>query len=143
MIHGIDTSFLVAVELSSHSQHVAARQLLLSLHQIGDRFGLAPQVLAEFVHIVTDSRRCAKPLTMGDALDRASQLWNAVETVRLLPSDAGVACFFTWMRRHRLGRKRLLDTQLAATFHAAGIGSVLSLNRPDFELFGCFSIQGS
>ncbi len=143
MIHGVDTSFLVAVELASHSRHEAARALLVTLHQAGGRFGIAPQVLAEFVHIVTDPRRCAAPLAMVDALDRASQLWNAAETIHVFPTDASLAQFFAWMRQHHLGRKRLLDTQLAATFHAAGIDSILSLNRSDFELFGCFAIQGS
>jgi hypothetical protein len=64
MIHGVDTSFLVAVELVSHGRH-------------------------------------------GD----------------------------------QLGRKRLLDTIMAATFHVAGIQSVVTLNRSDFGLFGCFTIQ--
>ncbi len=80
---------------------------------------------------------------MNDALDRAEQLWNAAETVQVLPSADSITQFFAWMRQHRLGRKRLLDTQLAATLHAAGISSILSLNQSDFELFGCFSVQGS
>jgi len=143
MIHGIDTSFLVATELASHSRHTAARQLIHSLNQAGDQFALAPQVLAEFVHIVTDLRRCTKPLVVNEALDRAEQLWNASETVQIFPKADAVTQFFGWMRGHRLGRKRLLDTQLAATFHAAGINSILSLNQADFQLFGCFVVQGT
>jgi predicted nucleic acid-binding protein len=81
MIHAVDTSFLVAAELASHSRHAAARQLLQSLHQAGDQFALAPQVLAEFVHIVTDPRRCTNPLMIDEALDRA---------------DDPLALFLTW-----------------------------------------------
>lgn len=143
MIHGIDTSFLVAVELASHSRHLATRQLLHSLHQAGDQFALATQVLAEFVHIVTDPKRCTNPLTIEVALDRAEQLWNAVETVQIFPTSDANSQFFAWMRQHRLGRKRILDTQLAATFHTAGIRSILTLNKADFELFGCFVIRGA
>lgn len=143
MIHGIDTSFIVAAELASHPRHADARELLRSLSQGGDQFAIAPPVLAEFVHIVTDPRRCTNPLAMDIAVDRAELLWNAAETVQVLASASAMTQFFAWMRQHRLGRKRLLDTQLAATFYAAGISSILTLNRSDFDLFGCFTIQGS
>lgn len=54
MKHGLDTSFLVAVEVACHKDHEVARTVIDSLRQKGDRFAIAPQVLAEFVHIVTD-----------------------------------------------------------------------------------------
>jgi predicted nucleic acid-binding protein len=38
-----------------------------------------------------------------------------------------------------LGRKRLLDTLLAATFHQAGIHSILTTNAADFAVFGVFT----
>jgi len=37
-----------------------------------------------------------------------------------------------------LGRKRLLDTLLAATYHHAGIQSVLTTNPADFATLGVF-----
>jgi len=54
MIHGVDTSFLVATELASHTRHRAGRALLQRLVEAGDNLALAPQVLAEFVHVVSD-----------------------------------------------------------------------------------------
>ena len=143
MIHGIDTSFLVATELASHSRHADSRRLLDQFSRAGDQFALAPQILAEFVHIVTDGRRCANPLGMTSALERAELVWNATETVQIFPDAAATSQFLAWMRQYRLGRKRLLDTLLAATFHTAAIQSVITLNRSDFELFGCFAIHGS
>ncbi len=141
MIHGADTSFLAAVELVSHARHGQSRTLLDRFLRSGDRFALAPQVLAEFVHIVTDPRRCANPLSMSTAVDRAEALWNATETIQLVPDVSATDQFFTWMRQYRLGRKRLLDTLLAATFHVAGIRSIVTLNKSDFELFGGFTIH--
>jgi hypothetical protein len=44
------------------------------------------------------------------------------------------------MREHQLGRKRLLDTRLAATYRAAGIAKILSSNARDFTTFGCFTV---
>ena len=60
MIHGIDTGILVAAEVAEHTDHVAARASLARLIAAGDSLALAPQVLAEFIHIVTDSRRFSK-----------------------------------------------------------------------------------
>jgi hypothetical protein len=45
------------------------------------------------------------------------------------------------LREHRLGRKRLLDTMLAATFRSAGISSILTCDRTDFEVLGGFQTQ--
>ena len=139
MIHGLDTSFLVATELASHGQHAASHGLLQRLSHAGDNFALAPQVLAEFVHVVADPRRCSTPLTVPAALERAELLWNAAQVVQVLPDQAAESQFLSWMRQHRLGRKRLLDTLLAATYWSAGIRSLVTLNRGDFDVFGCFT----
>ena len=40
----------------------------------------------------------------------------------------------------RLGRKRLLDTLLGATYWSVGIRSLATLNRADFEVFDRFAI---
>ena len=53
----------------------------------------------------------------------------------MLPTDVAIALFHTWMRRHQLGRKRVLDTLLAATYRAADVTSLLTLNATDFTVF--------
>jgi predicted nucleic acid-binding protein len=77
---------------------------------------------------------------MTVALLRAKQIWNAAEVVHVFPDASGTSQFLAWMQEYRLGRKRLLDTILAATYRVAGIDAVVTLNRADFEVFGCFSI---
>ena len=61
MIHGLDTGFLVAAEVAEHADHARARALLARLLAAGDRCALAPQVLTEFLHVVTDARRFTQP----------------------------------------------------------------------------------
>ena len=70
MKHGLDTSFLVAVEVACHKDHEVAHTAIDSLPRKGDRFAIAPQVLEEFVHVDTDSRRFSSPLTIELALQR-------------------------------------------------------------------------
>ncbi len=140
MPHGLDTSFLVATELKAHSRHGASRALLQRLVQADDHLALAPQVLAEFVHVVTDPRRCLRPLALPAALERAQLIWNAAQVLQVFPDAAAASQFLAWMQEHLLGRKRLLDRLLAATYWSAGIRSVVTLNRADFEVFGCFTV---
>ena len=47
--------------------------------------------------------------------------------------------FLAWLHQFSLGRKRLLDTLLAATYRQAGIQSLLTTNQADFLVFGVFT----
>lgn len=139
MIHGMDTTFLVQVEIREVPGHQEARNWLdgaLSKHP--QPLALAPQVLTEFVHVVTDPRRFASPLSMEEALEKAQGWWEASEVKPVYPSLDSTRLGLLWLRQYRLGRKRLLDTQLAATYYAAGVTCLLTLNVSDFEIFGVF-----
>ncbi len=138
MIHGLDTGFLVAAEVVEHAEHVAARNTLARLLVAGDRIAIAPQVLAEFIHIVTDPRRFTQPLDITAAHRLAEQWWTAREVVRVFPDDAATWQFLTWLQQFSLGRKRLLDTLLAASYKEAAILSLLTTNPADFAVFGVF-----
>ena len=139
MTYGLDTGFLVAAEVAEHPLHEQVRAQLAQLVTAGHRIALAPQVLAEFVHIVTDPKRFALPLTVDAALRLAQQWWTAREVDQTFPDDAAVRLFLGWMHQHRLGRKRLLDSLLAATYRTAGIDSLLTLNAQDFTILGGFT----
>ena len=142
MTHGIDTDFLVAVEILDHPFHHKADALLQSLLDDGHDLALAPQTLAEFIHIVTDGKRMPKPLSVADAINRVEHWWQASEVVRVFPDGQAVGNFTTWLTRHQFGRKRLLDSMLAATFQSAGVKRIVTNNERDFRVFGIFEIVG-
>lgn len=138
MTLGIDTGFLVAAEVAEHADHASARLKFQQFRAAGDRFALAPQVLAEFVHVVTDPKRFSQPLTMEAALERAEIWWESPEVDQIGADTLSMSTFFAWMRQHRLGRKRILDTLLASTFREAGVQSILTTNSRDFAVLGGF-----
>lgn len=140
MTHGIDIDFLVALEITDHPFHQSADRLLRSLLESDHDFALAPQTLAEFIHVVTDPRRMPVPLSMIDAISRAEHWWEAEEVVRVAPEGQSMVTFFGWLRRYHLGRKRLLDTLLAATFRQAGVSRIITNNNRDFEILGGFEL---
>ena len=138
---GLDTTFLVQVEIQEAEGHGAALELLRREIVGRDReAGLAPQVLSEFVHVVTDGRRFERPLSMARALARADFWWNATEVERIVPDEQAVRQFLAWMREHGLGRKRLLDTLLAATYYGRGVTRIVSSNARDYRVFGVFEL---
>jgi predicted nucleic acid-binding protein len=62
--------------------------------------------------------------------------------VRVFPDGQAVTDFLAWLARFQLGRKRLLDTLLAATFLRAGVKRIITNNESDFRTFGAFEIVG-
>lgn len=73
---------------------------------------------------------------MSQAVARAQFWWNAREVRHVYPRDGSSQQFITWLSQHALGRKRLLDTQLAATLWDAGVRRLITSNPRDFGLFG-------
>jgi len=141
MTVGVDTSVLVAITVLEHPAHAAAWRWFVD--EVRGREGamaLAPQVLAEFAHVVTDPRRFASPLSMEDALAVAARWWSARECRQVAAEEEAVALFMDWMADHRLGRKRLLDTLLAASYRAAGISRLATMDGRDFEVFGALEV---
>ena len=138
MMHGLDTGFLVAVEVVEHPAHDAARQRLTELITRGDTLAIAPQVISEFIHVVTDPKRFAQPLEITAAIALAQEWWTARDIVPVFPNESAIRLQLAWLRQHFLGRKRLLDTMLGATYWQAGISSLLTTNPSDFNVFGCF-----
>jgi predicted nucleic acid-binding protein len=139
MTHGVDASFLVALELDEHVDHDSAKDTLSRLVAAGDRFAIAPQVLAEFIHVVTDVRRFTRPVQMTTAIQLAEKWWNAAEVDQVFTDSPATSRLFDWLRRYSLGRKRILDTLLATTLQQFGVTSILTTNPADFAVFGAFT----
>jgi predicted nucleic acid-binding protein len=141
MTVGVDTSVLVAVTVREHPAHAAAwRWFVDEVRGRDGAMALAPQVLAEYAHVVTDPRRFERPLSMDAALTLASRWWHARECRQVAADGDAVAIFLDWMAEHRLGRKRLLDTLLAASYAAVGVSRLVTTDARDFGVFGAFEV---
>ena len=99
MIHGRDTGFLVAAEVLEHPEHVAARDTLARLVAAGDFIAIAPQVLAEFIHVVTDPRSFTQPLDPTAGRRLAEQWWTAREVTPVFPDDAATQQILAWLQQ--------------------------------------------
>jgi len=141
MILGIDTDVLVNWAMAGAPHHRAARRLIeTEVRERKSRLGITPQVLFEFAHVSTDPRRFENPLPMDRAIDLTRTIWDAEETVRLVPGPTVVHRALDLIAGLRLGRKRILDTVLAATLEGAGVRRLATLNERDFEGFAFLEI---
>jgi len=77
---------------------------------------------------------------MEEALEIYSQWWQAGECRNVEPTQHSFPLFVDWMQRHRLGRKRVLDTLLAANYYSAGIKRIATTDWRDFRIFGLFDV---
>jgi predicted nucleic acid-binding protein len=72
---------------------------------------------------------------MEQAISWSRAIWDDKDVVRLLPSATVLHRVLELMKASRLGRKRILDTALAATLESAGVKKVATLNAKDFDVF--------
>lgn len=138
---GIDTNILVAFAIAEHPLHQEVRDRIGGFLKAGRRFAITSEVLAEFVHVVTDARRFANPMKTPKALDWATYWAEADDVVILAGGIEANRQWLHWLRQHRLGRKRLLDTLFAAILFEAGVSEIFSLNQADFRAFSHFTLH--
>lgn len=135
MTYGIDTTFLVQLDVAGHTNHDNAVSLRDSLLDAGHDFALAPQVLTEYIHIVTDPRRFTEPVSARTAVAQSRAWWHATEIRHVHADDNAVVLFHSWMVQHSLGRNRILDTMIASTYYSAGVRAIISSNARDYHAF--------
>lgn len=133
---GLDCNILVQLALADHPVNAATVAAVQAETQGGGRLAVPSLVVTEFLHVVTDQRRFAPPLTMGEALDWIEELLANPAACLLEPSPDSVRQTLRWMRQFSLGRKRILDAHLAAVLHSAGVRRLLTSNPGDFAVFG-------
>jgi predicted nucleic acid-binding protein len=139
---GLDTTVLLAHEIREAAGHGSVRAHIREASRAGrETYALAPQVLQEFLHVATDARRFQHPLSFEEALRRSRAWWEAAEILHCHPGDRAWDQAWSWMAEFRLGRKRILDTYLAATYQERGIARLATANPDDFNLFGTFHFE--
>ena len=141
MILALDTDVLVHWAMQGAPRHRAVRSFIRrAVSKDGLQLGLAPQILHDFLHVCTDARRFEHPLEMKQAIALARSLWDGKETARILPGPTVVHRVLELLATLRLGRKRILDTALAATLESAGVRRLATLNAADFRVFSFLEI---
>src|ERR1017187_2303776 len=133
---GLDCNVLVQLALADHPANSATVAAVQAETQHAGSLVFPPLVVTEFLHVVTDDRRFAPPLTMIEAMDWIEEFLANPSVSLLQPTQESLRQTLRWMREFKLGRKRILDTHLAAVLHTAGARRLLTSNPADSSVFG-------
>lgn len=133
---GLDCNILVQIAIADHPASSRTLAVVHAEMQQGEKLVFPVLVLTEFLHVVTDERRFAPPLTMSEALEWIEEFLQNPAVALLESTQASVEQTLRWMRQFRLGRKRILDTHLAAILHTSGVHRLVTSNPADFTVFG-------
>lgn len=133
---GLDCNILVQLAFADHPANATTLAAVQMEINHGERLAFPSLVVAEFLHVATDGRRFAPPLTMTEALDWIDDFLKNPAVRLMEPTPASMEQTLRWMRQFSLGRKRILDTQLAAVLHVGGVRRLLTSNPADFAVFG-------
>jgi predicted nucleic acid-binding protein len=140
----VDTDVLVNAHVPGMERHDQAREGLSRCLEAKDvTLVLTPLALHEFVHIVTDARRFDPPVTMSEAIAVARDYLGRSNVECLAVNEAAVLAALDLLDHHRLGRKRIADTLIAATLLQHGVHRLFTFNRSDFTLFEGLHVLGS
>jgi toxin-antitoxin system PIN domain toxin len=132
---GLDCNILVQIAISDHPAHARTHAAVQSEMEQGEKLVFPSLIATEFLHVVTNERRFAPPLTMPEALDWLRDFLAHPAVSILEPTPASTDQTLRWMRQFNLGRKRILDTHLAAILHTRGVRRLLTSNPADFTVF--------
>jgi predicted nucleic acid-binding protein len=133
---GLDCNILIQLAFGDHPANTRALAAVQAEIAQGSKLVFPSLIINEFLHVATDPRRFDPPLTMTEALDWV-QDFLANPVVELIePNRAATDQTLRWIRQFNLGRKRILDTHLAAVLHTAGVNRLLTSNPADFTVFG-------
>ena len=137
---GIDTSILIALAIRTHAHRSATIDCTQREYNQGCRFILAPLVISEFLHVVSDTKQMNPAMTIAQATQWIESWIQSTHTLRVYGNDESNDLCFRWLRDYNLGRKRIHDTQLAAILHVHGVDRLLTHNAKDFRVFGVFNL---
>ncbi len=73
-------------------------------------------------------------------MSAARDLWDAPETIRVLPGPSMLRRVFELLESLSLGRKRILDTALAVTLSQAGVSRLATLSDKDYQVFAFMEV---
>ena len=137
---GLDTNILVQLAIADHPAHQTTVAAVQKEAWSGSRLVFPSLVITEFLHVVTDPRRFSPPMTMDEAVDWINSLLQNPSVMLMDTTTPAINQTLLWMQQFGLGRKRIIDTHLAAILYTSGATRLLTSNPGDFEIFGVFEI---
>jgi predicted nucleic acid-binding protein len=129
----IDTNILVYSTRPLSAHHAAAARALERLGAAGSTLWISPQILREYLAVVTRPQAIAPGLPMATAINDVQRFRGAFRVAEERPS------VFDHLIRilvaHRIAGRQVHDANIVATMLDCGVHRLLTFNGADFRRF--------
>jgi predicted nucleic acid-binding protein len=121
--------------MPSLAEHEAVKGYLNDLTRRPDTMlVVTPNVLHELVHVVTDGRRFEPPVSMAEAMALARRYVDRSNVVCVAITAEAITLALDLIDQHGLGRKRIAETLLAATYRLHGVENLVTCDPGGFGI---------
>jgi len=131
----LDTNVLVYAADETSPFHQAA----VSLREKGLKrevlLCICPQVLCEFLAIITDPRRVNSPRTQKEALVEIEKYFHSENILKIYPGPELIERMLSLLKQYKIARQDIFDLQLVATMLSNNIARIYTYNQADFVKF--------
>lgn len=132
---GLDSCFLIDLYWEDSPRHAAVLKKFNDIAASGQDVCVYYNCFNEFIHVITDKKRFENAFSMEEALSVVDE-WRDFENVKILfPDEQSFGRTVAWLSVYKLGRNRLNDTNMAASYVHSRVSSVITANPKDFEIF--------
>lgn len=140
---GIDTTFLIDLEILESPRHARAVEIFNKwLEEKNSLLVIYSNVFNEFIHVITDPKRFINPVSMETAIERC---WFRIDNQRVrvvYSTEDSLKRQLLWMSMHKLGRKKINNTTMAAAYAQSDVSKIITANPADFEVLNTFEVVG-
>lgn len=132
----IDANILIYARVEGFRQHSSARRALeRALIDARGRIVVTVSILHEVLHVITDARRFAHPLSMVQAIEFVRTYMGRSNIAVLGNDEVDLGNALSLLEEYRLGRGRMADALLASILRRHGTRRLMTHNVRDFSVF--------
>jgi predicted nucleic acid-binding protein len=129
----VDTNVLVYATRRLSAHHVAAERALNRLAREGSPLWVSPQILREYLAVVTRPQVTAQALPMATAIADVGRFRSAFQMAEERPSV--LDHLLQILAAHRVNGRQVHDANIVATMLDCGVRRLPTFNVADFQRF--------
>lgn len=96
---------------------------------------VCPQVLTEFLAVVTDSRRVKNPISPSEAIKEVEKYLTAPNILKIYQNEVSFRELVELIGKYKIGKQEVFDLQLVSTMLTSKISKIYTFNTSDFSKF--------
>ncbi len=129
----LDSNILVYAYDKLSSNHEQAKKIVEKTIDGEIDACITAQVLYEFFAVITNPKKAAVPMSLDEAADLCSELWECSEIEKISSTELTPSEVFRLAKEKKLSGAGIFDCVLAITAKENGVDAVYTENVRDFK----------